>query len=97
LKKKVKLKNKSRESRKLITYFLISIPGAIALNMMIEYKNEVLFWTYLIIALVSALITRWYGYSNKKSKFLKVMECIAFVSWISLFLWYFADTVFYKS
>lgn len=72
-----------------LAYFLISIPVSIVLMKIIESKNEVLFWTYFAVMGISALISKWFSFTEKKNIFLKTINHIAMVSTISLFLWSF--------
>ena len=88
--------SKSNELRKWINYFLISIPMTFGLIKIIENKWEVIFWTYFAIGGVSALITRWHGYSSNKSNWLKIAEHICFVFAITMFLWLFWINIFDK-
>lgn len=85
-------KPNNSEAKKWLNYFLISIPMAFILMKIIDYKCEVIFWIYLAIMGISAIITRWFGHSNEKSKFVRMVEHICFVCSITLFLWYFAFT-----
>lgn len=80
------VKSKNREVKKILISFLISIPTTIGMIKVIENKWEVIFWTYMGIGTLSAIITRWYGFDNKKSKFLKTVEYIFWVSAITLLL-----------
>jgi len=66
---------------------LISIPMTFGLIKILEYKNEILFWTYMGIGGISALIMRWAGNTDNKSKFLKIIQYIALTCAITLFSW----------
>ncbi|MCB9325612.1 MAG: hypothetical protein H6571_17875 [Lewinellaceae bacterium] len=82
-----KLKNKNYEAQKWMICFLISIPMTFGLIKILEYKNEILFWSYMGIGGVSALIMRWVGGTEDKSKFLNIVEYVALICAITLFSW----------
>lgn len=82
-----KTKNKTNKGRKLIMCFLFSVPMTLGMVKILENKNEFLFWTYMGIGGVSALIMRWVGNTDNKSKLLKIVEYIALTWAITLFLW----------
>jgi len=82
-----KSKNKNNKSNKWMICLLISIPMTFGLIKILEYKNEILFWTYMGIGGISALIMRWAGNTDNKSKFLKIIQYIALTCAITLFSW----------
>ncbi|MCH2232427.1 MAG: hypothetical protein MK105_18975 [Crocinitomicaceae bacterium] len=82
-----KSKNKNSEARKWIMCFLISIPMTFGLIKILEYKNETLFWIYMGIGGISAIIMRWVGNTDGKTKFLKIIEYVALTCAITLFYW----------
>ncbi len=79
-----------------LAYFLISIPISIVLMKIIESKNEVFLWTYFAVMGISALISKWFSFSEKNNKFLKITYHIGIISTMSLFLWSFFYWIFNK-
>jgi len=77
-------------TKRLVIYFLISIPMAFALMKIIEFKITWVFWLYIGIMGISGFIAEEFLYSQKKSKFIKITEHVAFISAITLILWYIA-------
>jgi len=80
------VKSKNEVAKKIWVNLLIAIPITLGMITVIKNKWEIVFWIYLGIGTISALITRWYGFDNEKSKFLKIVEKIFWVSALSFFL-----------
>ena len=82
--------------KKTVIYVLISIPLSFLLIKVIELKYTNLFWSFMAILGVSSIIAEWFLYEpeNKKGRFVKTMEHIAYISFIVLifqwvyFMWF---------
>jgi len=82
-----KTKKNHRKNYKWIICFLTSLPLTFVLIKILENKNETLFWTYMGIGGLSALIMRWIGNTDEKSKFFEIVEYLALTFAITLFSW----------
>jgi len=65
----------------VLTYILIKS---------IETLNSTFFWTFIIVMGISAIITRWFSYSDKKNNLIKVIEHITYICTLTLFLFWFS-------
>lgn len=57
------------------------------LSMVIRYKLTFLFWSYMAVMGISALITKWYTGEEDKNKFTSYSVHTAMVCAFTLFLW----------
>lgn len=84
--------------KKMFVYLLISIPLAFLLVKIIELKYTRMFWGFMAILGITGFLADWYDGEpeDKKNNFIKMVEHIAFISFITLlyqwcyFVW-FAD------
>jgi len=88
------MKQHKKELGKWIAYISIAIPLSLLLSRVLNNNKEILFWAFIGIMGVSGAIIRWTGVSDKKNNLLVVIQHIAFVSAITLFIWYLITFLF---
>ena len=80
-----------------ISLYLISATGmTYILIKSIETLNNTFFWTFIIVMGISAIITRWFSYSDKKNNLIRVIEHITYICALTLFLFWFSTKYLIK-
>ena len=70
--------------KKMLIYTLISLPLTFFMIKVIELKYTKIFWTFMVVMGISGFIADWYEAEEEKSRFVKMMEHIAIISFMVL-------------
>ncbi|GAB1856111.1 hypothetical protein MHTCC0001_09460 [Flavobacteriaceae bacterium MHTCC 0001] len=71
-------------------YFILAVGLTYILIKSVETLNYKIFWTFMIVMGISAIITRWFSYSDKKNNLIRVIEHITYICALTLFLFWFS-------
>lgn len=86
-------KDKLKETASRLALYLIIATGLTFLLIVSkEQKFDAIFWLYIGIMGISAIIARFFNHSVKKSKIIRVSEHIAYICFITLMLLWFTVT-----
>jgi hypothetical protein len=75
---------------RITLYLILGIGLTFILIKSVETLNSKTFWTFFIVMGISAILFRWFGYSNKKTNLIRIIEHVLYICTLTLFLFWFS-------
>ncbi|WP_020566768.1 hypothetical protein [Neolewinella persica] len=83
----MKAVDKIPSKKKLAAYIFLSILAACLLEVIVNSGNEIVFWSYFGLMVVSVFIGRWYGFDISKGMVIHAFSHMGLVFSFSFLIW----------